>query len=97
MLKKLKIYGIVSLGIISSIGSFKIIREEKNKDVKKLAIVIKEDEFFNNYNKSYNNNKLIYSNKNEEYEEIKTPILVGIELKENEKVYYYSKKMSNSN
>ena len=62
--------------------------------MKTVSVVIKENDFFENYNKKYNNQNIVYYNKNESYEEIKSPVLIRIKLKENEKLYYYSKKMS---
>lgn len=94
MLKKLKFYGLISLGITSSFMYYKMIRDNQTKEMKKIGTVIANDDYFKKYNKTYDDNKVIYYDEDERYEEIKTPILIGLKLEEDEKIYCYSKKMS---
>lgn len=94
MLKKIKFYGLLSAGIISSAICYKLVENEQASPMKKIGPVIKSEKELKNYNKTYDNKNVVFYNENEKYEEIKNPILIGVKLKEDEKVYCYSKKMS---
>lgn len=94
MIKKIKFYGLLSIGIISSAICYKLVKNEQASPMKKIGPVIKSEKELKNYNKTYDNQNVVFYNENEKYEEIKNPILIGVKLKEDEKVYCYSKKMS---
>lgn len=85
MLKKIKFYGLLSAGIISSAICYKLVKNEQSSPMKEIGTVIKSEKDLKNYNKTYDNKNVVFYNENEKYKEIKNPILIGVKLKEDEK------------